>query len=170
MYKVWDKKDIRKVLLGAGKKHKHSAKDIPIIISSRMTRTMASFNFIQSKNGIKAHSFKFSKNLLDGNFKESVVENVILHEYAHFYINTKTNKDQKHGELFKDTCKMIGIPTETYFQEKLIETAKKGYILYCKECDAKVATRRRIDSTLMICRDKISNCCSAEIYYKEDIF
>ena len=65
---------------------------------------------------------------------------------------------------------MIGISTETYFKEKLIETAKKGYILYCKKCDTKVATRRRIDSTLMICRDKISNCCSAEIYYKEDIF
>lgn len=170
MYKVWQENDIKKVLFDVGAKFNFIPNDIPIIISERMTKTMASFNFIENKKGIKAHSFKFSRNLLCGKYKESVVKNVILHEYAHFYVNVKTNKDQKHGKLFKEICRMIGISDETYFKEKLILKPKKGYIIYCKKCGGKVASRRRIDSVLNICKNKISNCCSKGLYYKEDVF
>ncbi len=170
MNKVWNLEDVRKLLDETGEIMGFDCSYVPVEISTRMEKTMGSFLFREKEGKIIPHAFRFSQVLLSGYYNESVVRNVIIHEYAHFYTNVKENKNHKHDAYFKNTCVKLGIPTNTYFKELLPKVRKNGYILVCSKCGTKVAARRRMDSVNMILRGKVSGCCKAKIRAKKAVF
>ena len=170
MYKKWELDDVRLLLARTGDILDFDCRDVPVEISTRMEKTMGSFFFREKEGKIIPHSFRFSEVLLSGRYEENVVRSVIIHEYAHFYANVKTQENHMHDDYFKSICKRLGISSETYFKQLLPEVKKKGYILVCSKCGQKVAHRRKIDSVDKILRMKISSCCQAKIKYREGIF
>ena len=127
-YKSWTVGDIERFLKKIAAKAGVSVDGIPVSISKRMSRTMGYCYYIVKDGNIKTTDFKFAKCLVDGTYPEDIVKEVIIHEYAHHYINTKTNKNQKHNKLFKETCRMLGISDETYFQHAKTYEKKSSYI------------------------------------------
>ena len=170
MYKKWELEEVRSLLVKTGEAFDFDCKEVPVEVSTRMEKTMGSFLFREKEGKIIPHSFRFSEVLLSGIYEENVVRNVIIHEYAHFYCNVKTQQNHMHDDFFKSICKRLGISSETYFKQLLPEIKKKGYILVCSKCGQKVAQRRKIDSVDKILRMKSSGCCQAKIKYKEGIF
>lgn len=170
MNKVWNTDDVRKLLAETGERMGLDCSFVPVEVSIRMEKTMGSFLFREEKEKIIPHAFRFSHILLSGYYHESVVRNVIIHEYAHFYVNVKNNQNHRHDAFFKRTCEDLGIPSHTYFKELLPKSKKNGYILVCSKCGSKVAIRRKMDSVNMIVRTKISGCCHAKIRAKRAIF
>lgn len=136
-YKIWTVNDIQEVLDNVADKSEISVDGIPIIISGRMTRVKGCCCYRIKDKKLVTTKFKFAKQLVNGTYPEHIVKEVIIHEYAHHYINTKTNKSQKHNKLFKETCRMLGISDETYFQygeiyEQKVVTYK--YKVSCTKC------------------------------------
>lgn len=170
MGKKWSLDDVKKVLGEAGEVMKFSPAYVPVQISMRMEKTMGSFLFKVKDGVLTAYAFRFSAVLLSGEFEDQVVRDVILHEYAHFYANVKTQMNHHHDDLFKSICIELGAPPHTYFKELLPSTQKKGYILVCKKCGKPVARRRRIDAVENIVRNKISTCCHAKISCYKGVF
>gem|GEM_PF-667968 len=170
MYKKWELEEVRSLLVKTGDAFDFDCREVPVEISTRMEKTMGSFLFREKEGKIIPHSFRFSEVLLSGVYDENVVSSVIIHEYAHFYANVKTQENHMHDAYFKSICKRLRISSETYFRQLLPEIKKKGYILVCSKCGQKVAERRKIDSVDKILRMKISGCCQAKIKYKEGIF
>lgn len=137
-YKSWTVNDIERSLKNIAKKAGISVDGIPVSISKRMSRTMGCCYYIVEDGKIRTTGFKFANCLVDGTYPENVVKEAIIHEYAHHYINTKTNKSQKHNDLFKSTCKMLGISDDVYFKYSeiyKIKSIKYKYIVSCTNCD-----------------------------------
>ncbi len=170
MGKKWSLDDVKKVLGEAGEVMGLSTNDIPVQVSSRMERTMGSFLFRERNGVITAHEFRFSAVLLSGRFDDQVVKDVILHEYAHYYANVKSQKNHNHDDFFKSICLELGTPPHTYFKELLPTVEKKGYILVCKKCGKTVAKRRRIDAVESLIKNNISTCCHAKLRGYHSVF
>jgi len=170
MGKIWTQEDVRQLLLETGKRAGLDCSHVPVEISSKMEKTMGSFLFREKSGKITPHAFRFAEVLLSGIYAESVVRNVIIHEYAHFYANVRDQENHMHDEVFKSVCVMLGIPDHTYFKELIPPVKKRGYILVCSQCGGKVAVRRKIDAVEKILRTKVSCCCHAKIGYREGVY
>jgi len=123
MHKIWNLNEVERVLTETGERAGLSTKGIPVSISDRMEKTMGSFVFKEKDGKVKAHEFRFSARLLSGEFDEEVVRNVIIHEYAHFYANVTTGRNNGHNAVFKNVCRSLGIPDDTLFTAP----GNKGY-------------------------------------------
>lgn len=170
MGKKWSIDDVKKVLNRAGEVMGLSPAHVPVEVSSRMEKTMGSFLFKEKDGLISPFAFRFSALLLSGRFEDQVVKDVILHEYAHFYANVKSQKNHNHDDYFKSICIALGAPPHTYFKELLPQQKKQGYVLVCKRCGKPVARRRKIDAVENIVRNKISTCCHAKISSYKSVF
>lgn len=170
MGNIYNVEDIKRILGDFSKKAGKRADLIPIIISSRMKKSLASFTFKMEKGLVKPIAFKFSLKLLSGDFKEEDVINTVGHEYAHFYVNTRDNVNHGHNRVFKDFCKKIGVPEDTLFKGDYVREVKKGYVLVCKKCGKRAAYRRRRDVAFKIAKSYLSSCCREKMYIIEDLF
>jgi predicted SprT family Zn-dependent metalloprotease len=170
MNKVWSLEDVRKVLIEAGRKTGFQCEDVPVVISTRMEKTMGSFYFKMRGETMEPHSFRFSSKLLDGTYEREVVTQVILHEYAHYYVNMRDQKNHNHDEVFKEACRDLGISDYTYFKELVELKPKKGYLLLCGTCGKTLGKRRRSDAVQNIVKTKVSSCCHAKIKIKAAVF
>lgn len=136
-YKNWNVDEIKQFLNDTAKKAGVSVDGLPVSISKRMSSTKGACYYEIKDGNYKSTEFKFAKCLVDGTYPEYVVKEIIIHEYAHHYINTKTNKNQGHNKQFKETCRMLGIPDETYFKySEIYETGQKQYRykITCTSC------------------------------------
>ena len=137
-FKSWTIKDIKDTLVSVANKAGISVDGIPITISNRMTSCKGQCRYRIIDVNVKTISFRFAKNLIDGTYPENVVREVIIHEYAHHYINTKTNKGQHHNKLFKETCRMLGISDSTYFNHdssnKSNSDLNSSFKIECTKC------------------------------------
>lgn len=170
MNKVWTLEDVRKLLKDTGERAGFTCDGVPVEISTRMEKTMGSFLFKEVNGRITPHAFRFASVLLSGFYPETVVRNVIIHEYAHYYANVRDNRNHMHDGYFKEVCESLGIPAHTYFKELLPKVRKKGYVLVCSSCGKQVAARRKLDSVDKILRMKVSGCCHAKLKYRTSVF
>lgn len=162
-------KDIRQLLDEAGQKMGLACDQVPVEISRRMVRTYGLFIFRRGRQALEPVAFRFAARLLDGDFAEDIFRQVVLHEYAHFYANTKDNKNHGHDRVFKETCRRLGIPEDT----KLITPShdqRPGYAIYCKACGKLVAQRRRRDTAQRLVNGYRSACCQARLVGRQENF
>ena len=170
MNKIWSLEDVKKLLAETGKKEGFPCDEVPVVISTKMEKTMGSFYFRMRGEKMEPHSFRFSAKLLDGTYSREIVEQVILHEYVHFYVNMRDQVNHHHDEVFKEACRSLGISDHTYFREFVALVPKKGYLLLCASCGKNIGRRRRIDAVRKIVRTKVSSCCHGKIKIREDVF
>ena len=170
MNKVWSIEDVKKLLAETGRKTGVLCDGIPVVISTKMEKTMGSFYFRMRGGKMEPHSFRFSVKLLDGTYSREIVEQVILHEFAHFYVNMRDQVNHHHDEVFKEACRALGISDHTYFKEFVALTPKKGYLLLCGSCGKTIGKRRRSDAVRKIVKTKVSSCCHGKIKIREAVF
>jgi len=103
---------------------RENAKKIPIEFSNRMTRTLGYFrqivrrkrvgNKIQ-KIKVRPQLFKISNNMLKNATLKSI-QNVVIHEVAHYLTDWKFYKNQKtvegHSPKFRKVCAILGIKND----------------------------------------------------------
>ena len=161
---------IRGVLDDAGRRLNLSCSHVPIEISARMKKTYGSFVFKFQQGTLTPVAFRFALKLISGDYPEEIVRHTILHEYAHFYINTISNENRGHDRAFKNTCLKLGISPDTHFKGNHYEEPRKGYRILCSRCEGEVARRRRIDAARGLTRRYRSGCCQAKLQLKRDVF
>lgn len=167
MYKTWNNEDIIKVLNKISKKLNFPYNNIPIEISSKMTKCKGKFVFLQNKDKYIPKCFRFSAQLLSGVYEECKVEETIIHEYIHYYCIIKNQKKHGHDKYFKSICDMVGISNSTYFTDKSCENAlnKDRYVykIICSKCGKLVAQRQRKNSIDILLKKYISKCCNEKL-------
>ena len=111
MYKKWTIKEIKEELIDIGIKLEYPT-NLKVEISNRATKRMGAFFYIKEKESIVPIKFVFAKRLIDGNYPEEVVREVIIHEYLHYYCDTKTGLSNGHNKFFKSMCLKCGISSK----------------------------------------------------------
>lgn len=170
MNRVWTLQEVKNLLAATGEKQGMPCKEVPVLISARMQKTMGSFYFRMRDGKMVPDSFRFSQKLLDGSYGEEIVRQVILHEYAHFLVNMRDQMNHHHDEVFKEACRALGIGDHTYFKEVVELAPKKGYLLLCATCGKTIGKRRRADAVRTIVKTKVSSCCRGKIKIREALF
>lgn len=122
MYRKWGLNDIKEVIKEISIKMGKDATYIPIRISKRMTSTKGTYSFRTIRKNIRPIGFAFSDCLLNGDYEEEVVREVIIHEYIHFYVNALYNRNCHHDGNFKRYCRKAGISDETYFKHEALKS------------------------------------------------
>ena len=112
-YKSWSLADIKKVFKEISQKMNMDCTNITIDISGRMTRCRGRYTY--KRIDLTPIKFTFAKNLLDGSYNYETVKQVIIHEYCHFYTDSKYNYACGHDSRFKMICRKAGISDNTYF-------------------------------------------------------
>lgn len=145
--------------------------NLKIEISNRATKRMGAFFYKKEKDSIKPLKFVFAKRLLDGNFPADVVREVIIHEYIHYYCDTKTGISNGHNKLFKSMCLECGIKDKATFEykstnEDIANKDTKLYNIYCNKCGKLVCVHKRRDAAERKIKGYISKCCNSKLYYK----
>lgn len=166
MYKKWTLKDIEVVIRELELKWNFSC-NIPIEISKRAKRRMGAFFYRNNHLGIEPIKLVFAHDLLDGKYSESVVKEVIIHEYIHFYCDVKTGVSNGHNRLFKEMCKANNISTSTTFRYGInnLEVGKV-YKIYCRGCGELVCIHKRKDAAERKVYMYISACCREKLEIK----
>ena len=113
-YKSWSLTEIKEVFKEISQKMEMNCLEVPIKISGRMTRTQGQYT-CKTKD-LAPVKFTFAKILLDGSYNYETVKAVIVHEYCHFYANSKYQAPCGHDARFKASCRKAGISDNTYFQ------------------------------------------------------
>ena len=173
MYKKWTIKDIKKELNDIGIKLNYPT-NLNVEISSRATKRMGAFFYRKEKGVIIPIKFVFAKRLVDGNYPENIVREVIIHEYLHYYCDTKTGISNGHNKLFKSMCLKCGISDKATFRYKGVseDSSDKKYVkifnIYCISCGKLVCIHKRRDAAERKIKGYISKCCNSRLEYKEN--
>lgn len=171
MYKLWAIKDIRKVIDEIEKILEYPC-DLKIEISNRATKRMGAFFYKKEKGLIVPIKFVFAKRLLDGNYPEHIVREVIIHEYLHYYCDTKTGVSNGHNKFFKSMCLKCGISDKATFiyknisEDISIKKDTKVYNIHCRKCGKLVCVHKRKDAAERKIKGYVSKCCNFKLEYK----
>jgi len=173
MLKTWTVEEIREILHEVGEKFNFSCDEVPIFISTRMTRRLGCFrakiNYETSK--YSPVSFTFTKDILNGAYSEEGVREIVIHEYIHYYIIIKLQEIHNHDEVFIKYCKLAGIPGSSKFSGKPVAGYKQSaYVLRCSHCGKMIGYKTRKTKIIKNIEKYRSNCCYAGITIsKEEI-
>ena len=170
MYKKWTIEEINKELIDIGVKLDYPT-NLKVEISSRATKRMGAFFYRREEGLIVPIKFVFAKRLIDGSYPEDVVREVIIHEYIHYYCDTKTGVSNGHNKLFKSMCLKCGIRDKATFKyksinEEIFNKNTKLYNIYCNKCHRLVCVHKRRDAAERKVKGYISKCCNSKLYYK----
>ena len=148
---MWTIERVRKELNKLCANDGLDALHIPVQVNGRLTRCMGRV-FFTSKS-CNPTRFEFARVLLEhGNDEE--IEQVIKHEYAHYFLLVTTHEDQGHNQTFKDKCMDIGC--YQYNAQNEIAAFKEAYKydVYCNNCKKIIGQYSRMCKTLK----NIDNC------------
>lgn len=170
MNKIWTIKDIKYEINKIGISLSYPC-DLKVEISSRATKRMGAFFYKKEKGLIVPIKFVFAKRLIDGNYPEDVVREVIIHEYLHYYCDTKTGVSNGHNKFFKSMCLKCGITDKATFNyksinEDIVKRNTKIYNIYCRKCGKLVCVHKRRDAAERKVKEYISKCCNSRLVYK----
>ena len=105
--------DVKKILKSMDKKTGKSYANLPIRVSSRMTRALGGavcrITRYRMKQKVEAIEFKFSRFFLDAYLTDQDFSDIVLHEYSHLYANELHQENVNHDKRYKAVCKQLGI-------------------------------------------------------------
>ena len=102
----WGEKDIREIFNRLDEMTGADSKDVPIKINNRLKRAIARYRYFNNAKHT-ALDFEFGKYILNVEEKKAL-EDVAIHEYAHWYLNTYKGLNEGHSALFKKTVSSLG--------------------------------------------------------------
>ena len=161
MYKKWTVDEIKKVIDDLALKWSFPC-SIPIEVSTRAKKRLGAFFYKNIDNKIIPLKFVFAYDLLNGKYDENIVEEVIIHEYLHYYCDVKTNKSNGHNIYFKEMCIKNNISTKATMNNNNIDLKNK-YKIYCSNCSKLVCVHIRKDAAERKVNKYISTCCRAKL-------
>ena len=81
--------------------------EVPIRISSRMTRTWGKCCWQRKRQKYYIKELVFAERLMEHGAVEHII-NVIRHEYAHLYVTKVHNKNHGHDAIWKQAALWLG--------------------------------------------------------------
>lgn len=124
-------------------------------VSPRLKSVVAYYKF--KTKTIEPIEFVFSEDLFTHYSDEQVIK-TIRHEYAHYYVNSKFNRNVKHGKEWIEFMEnALNIEAEVSIDKK----AKTKYSICCSECGKLVATREVLKKSFI--DGYLSGCCKAKL-------
>ena len=105
--------------------------DTPITVNNRLSTTLGRVIFVRGT--CEPIAIEFSPLIFKHSDEE--VEQIILHEMAHWLILKIEKKNHGHDEVFKRYCKMIGCIDNTASTKEVFERpGDLKYDLICEKC------------------------------------
>lgn len=166
MNKIWLVEDIKLVIDEIGSKWNYPC-NINVEISKRAKKRMGAFFFKNNNGKIEPIKFVFAQDLVSGAYEESIVKEVIIHEYLHYYCDTTTNKSNGHNKFFKECCIKSNISDSTkfkYYNNKENALKEYRYKIFCSKCNRLVCVHARRDAAENKIKKYISSCCKERLY------
>ena len=102
----WGEKDIREIFNRLDEMTGANSKNVPIKINNRLKRAIARYRYYNNANHT-ALDFEFGKYILNVDEKKAL-EDVVIHEYAHWYLDTYKGLSEGHSALFRKTVASLG--------------------------------------------------------------
>ena len=137
--------------------------EIPVEISSRMTRCLGSFTATESTiNGKKIRNpekITISKKLLETHSLENI-EGVIKHELCHYYLFKTYQKYSDGDKRFQDELKRIGAHST-----RTLSFSGDIHLCKCSKCGRIVKRSLSKSGATRTINNRISGCCKADIVY-----
>lgn len=105
--------------------------DIPVAINGRFKRTLGRCNYEVYEGVVVPTLIELSRDLVESDDVEQIRE-TIIHECAHAIVALQTGESHGHDELWKYTCRRLGIAGERCAKKPASENYK--YICTCADC------------------------------------
>ncbi len=115
--------------------------DCPVAINGRFTRTLGRVKYQKIRGHYQILVLEIAKSLLATCDDESIKQ-VIMHEWAHYYLIKTTDEDHGHDAAFKRICHKIGCTNDGCETEvnRIASTEKMWkYEVTCDYCNEAVA-------------------------------
>lgn len=167
---MWTVKDIKEVLKELTELMPEKIDiNVPIEISSRMTRTLGKVTYTMDYTGfVTPTKITFSKLFLNTYSDEDIIQ-VIKHEFCHYYLAETTHENNRHNSLFKQYCSLIGCTNDgaTFKNAKpakniAIEEEYK-YKIVCATCGKTLGYRKTRCKIIQYPELYTSKCCNTDI-------
>ena len=166
MYKKWTIEEIKNVIDELSEKWNLPC-EIPIEISKRAKKRMGAFFYKRLNGKIEPVKFVFAYDLINGNFNEKIVREVITHEFVHYYCDVGKRQSNGHNKYFKEMCIKNGISPETTFKYKSESNHMNyKYKIYCNKCGNLVCQHARKDAAYRKLNYYKSKCCNSKLHCK----
>ena len=137
----------------------------PIKINRRLTRTLGRVISNVKDNKIYPNRIEFSQQLLETATEESINQ-VLIHEFCHWYLAETTHENHGHDTTFKTLCQNLGGgegKTTTDIQYKVDTNEIYKYQCYCEKCGKEVAHYSRASRTTQHPELFYSSCCRSTL-------
>ena len=168
MYKKWRIEDIEAEINRIGV-HLNYPCNLKIEVSNRATKRLGAFFYKKNKYRIEPVKFVFASILLNGEYPEDVVREVIIHEYLHYYCDTKSGQSNGHNRFFKEMCIKCGISPRATIDCNSLNNIRNSYSnevtykIYCINCGKIVCIHKRRDAADRKVKNYISRCCNSRL-------
>ncbi len=145
---------------------------IPVLINNRLSSTLG--RVILTVNRLNGYAtptrLEISGKLLQATNKDNI-EQIIKHEWAHYYLTKTTHIDHGHDWYFQQLCAKIGCiedgKTSNVVKQENKELLYK-YTIYCKNCGAFLGGKSRMCAQLrdLNWRYHCPKCKSSNLFFK----
>lgn len=140
--------------------------NVPVAINGRLTKTLGRVKYSIRNDKIFPYIIEISKQLLENATRESIDE-VLIHEFCHWYLAETTHENHGHDKVFKELCQRLGGgsgKTHADHIEYLTEaSARYKYQCFCEKCGKEVAHYSRMCPTVKNPKLYTTYCCEAAI-------
>lgn len=154
-------KQIKAILEDLSTRHNDNF-DIEVSINGRLTKTLGRVMNTISGEVCTPVKMEFSKQMLESIVEEDIIS-IIKHEWAHYFLNKTTKRNQGHNAMFKQLCDSIGCHGTTTIEIERTKEIKYKYTITCKECGAVVANYNRKCKTTENPQWYKSKCCGGHL-------
>lgn len=145
MNEIEKKNLVNKIIKEMDQKTGLNGSFLPVFFSNSTNRKGAFYSKKNNSKGVFINfpvKFKFSNYLFDGRYNTEVIEQVIKHEYIHYYCCVKyPTKIINHGEEFKNACLKYDVNPSVYFNYELNDNIenlnlekKLVFVITCISC------------------------------------
>lgn len=140
IFKYWTTIEVEKMLDSLSNKTGLDWRCMDLIIDPKMENTYGAFFYERDNDkNIVPKRIRLSKKILTGKVPENIVENIIIHEFMHFYSTVKENEPVGHSKIYKEYCKEFGFNKDIYASmislDKYLGYDDYKYIIKCSHCD-----------------------------------
>lgn len=136
----------------------------PVKINGRLTRTLGRVISDVRDGSLFPSCIEISRQLLETATKESIDE-VLIHEFCHWYLAETTHENHGHDATFKALCQKLGGGngnTSTHVDRVVDNSKIYKYQCFCAGCGKEVAHYSRINATIKNPNSYFTSCCKRE--------
>ena len=139
--------------------------NVPVKINGRLTRTLGKVISDVQDHRLFPRCIEISRQLLETATKESIDE-VLIHEFCHWYLAETTHEDHGHDATFKALGQRLGGGSgkTTTYVDRVVDNSKIfKYQCFCAGCGKEVAHYSRASFAVGHPDLCSTSCCNREL-------